>query len=165
MGLFSKFKAKMDAAPTGNPMYRDTMILIYNLTKKDKGMEFDVMCEGLGIKLVYVGKEDYLQPIGALAEFSSIPRTEDVYEGEGFSEVMAVLKNFTSVAMLDFKQRMKRTNGVANNFDLEVNMNEKHLNMNSLELRDMLHERKMAKIAKAEAELEEDVQEEAADEE
>ncbi|MBQ8589208.1 MAG: hypothetical protein IJ486_02005 [Firmicutes bacterium] len=147
MGFFSKMKSKMDAAPTGNPYYRDTMILIYNLTKKDKGMEFDVMCDGLGIKLVYVKKEDYLQPIGALAGLSCVERTDEVYEGEGFPEVMAVLKNFTSVGMTDFKERMRRTNGVASHFDLEAILNTKNMNMNSLELRNMLYEKKTGKKA------------------
>ena len=31
MGFFSNFKAKMDAAPKVDPMFQNTMILLYNL--------------------------------------------------------------------------------------------------------------------------------------
>ena len=60
---------------------------------------------------------------------------------------MAVLKNFTSVGMTDFKERMRRTNGVASHFDLEAILNTKNMNMNSLELRNMLYEKKTGKKA------------------
>jgi hypothetical protein len=42
---------------------------------------------------------------------------------------------------------MKRTTGVANNFELETILTEKNMNMNSIELRDRLHEKKMEAIA------------------
>ena len=147
MGFFSNLKAKMDAAPKVDPMFQDTMILLYNLDK-EKGIHFDVMCESLGIELVRVKEQDYLQPIGALAGISSVERVEEVYEGEeSFTEIMAVMKNFTSIGMVTLKDKMKKTAGVANNFELETILTEKNMNLNSIELRDRLYEKKMEAIA------------------
>ena len=146
MGFFSNLKAKMDVAPKVDPMFQDTMILLYNLDR-EKGIHFDVMCESLGIELVRVKEQDYLQPIGALAGISGVERVEAVYEGEeSFTEIMAVMKNFTSIGMVTLKDKMKRTSGVANSFDLETILTEKNMNLNSIELRDRLHEKKMEAI-------------------
>ena len=150
MGFFSNFKAKMDAAPKVDPMFQNTMILLYNLDR-EKGIHFDVMCESLGIQIVRVDKKDYLQPIGALAGIEGVERVDAVYEEDeeegSFTEVMAVMKNFTSIGMVTLKDKMKRTTGVANNFELETILTEKNMNMNSIELRDRLHEKKMEAIA------------------
>lgn len=147
MGFFSNFKAKMDAAPKVDPMFQNTMILLYNLDK-EKGIHFDVLCENLGIELVRVKPEDYLQPVGALAGIAGVERVEAVYEEEeAFTEIMAVMKNFTSLGMVTLKDKMKRTAGVADNFQLETILTEKNMNLNSIELRDKLYEKKMEAIA------------------
>ena len=147
MGFFSNFKAKMDAAPKVDPMFQDTMILLYNLDK-EKGIHFDVMCENLGIEIVRVKPEEYLQPVGALARISGVDPVDAVYEEEeSFTEVMAVMKNFTSIGMVTLKDKMKRTTGVADRFELETILTEKNMNMNSIELRDRLYEKKMEAIA------------------
>ena len=147
MGFFSNFKAKMDAAPKVDPMFQNTMILLYNLDK-EKGIHFDVLCENLGIELVRVKPEDYLQPVGALAGFAGVERVEAVFEEEeAFTEIMAVMKNFTSLGMVTLKDKMKRTAGVADNFQLETILTEKNMNLNSIELRDKLYEKKMEAIA------------------
>ncbi|MBQ2271445.1 MAG: hypothetical protein II335_06600, partial [Firmicutes bacterium] len=108
-------------------------------------------CESLGIQIVRVDKKDYLQPIGALAGIEGVERVDAVYEEDeeegSFTEVMAVMKNFTSIGMVTLKDKMKRTTGVANNFELETILTEKNMNMNSIELRDRLHEKKMEAIA------------------
>ena len=140
MGLFDKWKEKMNEATKKDPMYQGTMVLLYNLPK-EKGLQFEVMCESLGVQVVYVDKADYLQPLGALAEISGIERTDDVYEGEGFSEIMAVMKNFTGIAMVNFKDKMRRTNGVAT-FQLETTLHDKNINLNSIQVRDMLYAKK-----------------------
>lgn len=148
MGFFSNFKAKMDATPKVDPMFQNTMILLYNLDK-EKGIHFDVLCENLGIELVRVKPEDYLQPVGALAGIAGVERVEAVYEEEeeAFTEIMAVMKNFTSLGMVTLKDKMKRTAGVADNFQLETILTEKNMNLNSIELRDKLYEKKMEAIA------------------
>ena len=146
MGFFSNFKAKMDATPKVDPMFQNTMILLYNLDK-EKGIHFDVLCENLGIELVRVKPEDYLQPVGALAGIAGVERVEAVYEEESFTEIMAVMKNFTSLGMVTLKDKMKRTTGVADRFELETILTEKNMNMNSIELRDRLYEKKMEAIA------------------
>jgi len=147
MGFFSKFKAKMDTAPKVDPMFQNTMILLYNLDK-EKGIHFDVLCENLGIELVRVKPEDYLQPVGALAGIAGVERVEAVYEEEeAFTEIMAVMKNFTSLGMVTLKDKMRRTAGVADNFQLETILTEKNMNLNSIELRDKLYEKKMEAIA------------------
>ena len=142
MGFFSNFKSKKDSTPTVDPMFQDTQILLYNLDK-EKGLHFDVMCENLGIEIVRVKPEDYLQPVGALAGISSVERVEEVYEGEGFTEIMAVMKNFTSIGMVTLKDKMRRTTGVADRFELEAILNEKNMELNSIELRDKLYAKKM----------------------
>lgn len=142
MGFFSNFKSKKDSTPKVDPMFQDTQILLYNLDK-EKGLHFDVMCENLGIEIVRVKPEDYLQPVGALAGISSVERVEEVYEGEGFTEIMAVMKNFTSIGMVTLKDKMRRTTGVADRFELEAILNEKNMELNSIELRDKLYAKKM----------------------
>lgn len=145
MGLFNKIKEKMTEPTPKNPMYDGAMVLLYNLDR-EKGLQFEIMCENLGVKVIYVAEEDYLQPVGALAEISGVERVEEQYEGEGFSEIMAVMKNFTGMSMVDFKKQMKRTHGVAT-FQLETTIHDKNMNMNSIEIRNMLHEKKNGKAA------------------
>lgn len=140
MGLFDKWKEKMNEAVKKDPMYQGAMVLLYNLPK-EKGLQFEVMCESLGVQVIYVDKADYLQPLGALAEVSGIERTDDVYEGEGFREIMAVMKNFTGMAMVSFKDKMRRTSGVAE-FQLETTLHDKNIGLNSIQIRDMLYAKK-----------------------
>ncbi len=50
----------------------------------------------LKITVKAVKKEDFSQPIGSLAEVKGIEPVDDKYTGEGFSDEMIVMNNFTS---------------------------------------------------------------------
>lgn len=145
MGFFDRLKKKINSGVV-DPMYEGAVVLLYNLSK-EKGLPFEIMCENLGVEVVYVKKEDYLQPVGALAGISKVKTIEESYQGEGFEEIMAVMKNFTGMSMSHFKDKMRRTNGVAE-FDLETTINDKNLNMNSIEIRNLLYEQKQSKAQK-----------------
>lgn len=50
----------------------------------------------LKITVKAVKKEDFSQPIGSLAGVKGIEPVDDKYTGEGFSDEMIVMNNFTS---------------------------------------------------------------------
>ncbi len=129
-------------------MYQGAMVLLYNL-KVDSVIALEMLCDSLDLKYVHIAPAEYLQPIGALAEISGVARTEEVYEGPGFSETMIVMKNFTAVAMNDFLDRMKRTRGIYE-IDLRAIVTPNNLRWNSLQLREELAAEKK-KIEQAEA--------------
>ena len=62
MGLFNKIKEKMTEPTPKNPMYDGAMVLLYNLDR-EKGLQFEIMCENLGVKVIYEAEDDYLKPV------------------------------------------------------------------------------------------------------
>lgn len=71
----------------------------YNLDYQQK-LTLRFVCTQLKIAVRSVPKADYNQPLGALA--GQAPRVEDPYTGEGFSDEMLLMANFTSALLHAF---------------------------------------------------------------
>ena len=88
------------------------MILEYNLDKPQK-LKLMFVCGQLKIACRSVPRADYNQPIAALAGMRA--RVPDRYEGEGFTDEMLVMVNFTGNLLNAFLNalRLNRATGVA----------------------------------------------------
>ena len=75
------------------------VILEYNLDNAQK-LKLRFVCAQLKIAVRSVLKADYLQPVGALADAAA--RTEAAFSGEGFSDEMLVMANFTNALLHAF---------------------------------------------------------------
>lgn len=66
-------------------------VLLYHI-EGDRGRKLKMLFIQNGMKIRPVAKEEYGQPIGALAGIKGVPSEDSVYEGEDFAEEMLVLK-------------------------------------------------------------------------
>lgn len=84
------------------------VLLAYNLENQQK-LKLLFTCAQLKIGFISVPRADYAQPIAALAGVRA--RDEGVYEGEGFSDEMLVMANFTNNLFQAFMNALKRSHG------------------------------------------------------
>lgn len=110
-------------------------VLLYNFTDKERTDKVKFIFVLMGIKIKSVLKEDYLQPVGALAGAGQAERTQDVYEGEGFGEEMLVICNLTD-AQMDQMLAYFRKEKIQ--IPLKAALTPTNMNWNSLELHDEL---------------------------
>lgn len=123
-------------------------VLLYNFNDKVRTDKVKFIFVLMGVRIKNVQKEDYLQPIGALAASGQVERTQDVMEGEGFSEEMLVLCNVTE-AQLDRALAYFGKEGIR--IPLKAVMTPANQNWNSMELHDELvreHEEMQNYLAK-----------------
>ncbi|MSS64039.1 DUF3783 domain-containing protein [Velocimicrobium porci] len=108
------------------------MILLYNLSGTEKGKKIKKVLIPLGITIREIKKEQYLQPIGALAGIKGYEKTEEAYLGEGFLEEMIVMNHFSS-QRLDFVLKSFRKAGIER-IHLKAIVTPTNVSWNSLEL-------------------------------
>lgn len=65
-------------------------ILIFNLTDKSTRLQIEKALFPLKLRLRYVSKENYNQPLGALAGLKELPLAEEPYIGEELPDTMFV---------------------------------------------------------------------------
>ena len=58
-----------------------SVVLCYNLKETKKGRQVAMIFGFLGYKIRHVEKEEYLWPIGKLAEMEKVERETEVYDG------------------------------------------------------------------------------------
>ena len=75
------------------------ILLEYNLDNAQK-LKLRFVCAQLKIAVRSVPKTDWKQPVGALT--GACARTADVYDGDGFSDEMLVMANFTNALLHAF---------------------------------------------------------------
>jgi len=68
-----------------------TSVLLFNFTDKERVQAITRALLPLGIRIIKVKKEDYLQPLGYLAGVKEIAPTEEIYEGEDLKEEMLLM--------------------------------------------------------------------------
>jgi len=76
-------------------MAMNESVLLYNFEKKDYWNKMKMVFLKMGIKIRKIEKEDYLQPIGALAKIKDIERREEIYEGDTFEKELMIMNGFT----------------------------------------------------------------------
>lgn len=72
-------------------------VLLYNFQDKAKTEKVKLIFVLMGVRIKTVSKEEYLQPVGALA--GALERNETVYEEEGFQDEMLVICHLTDAQM------------------------------------------------------------------
>jgi hypothetical protein len=72
------------------------MVLLYNIEEKQIQKKYQMLCLRLGIRVKMVAKEQFLEPVGALSGAREVPLKNEVYEGEGFTDPMMVLKIYSN---------------------------------------------------------------------
>lgn len=89
-------------------MAENAAVLLYNLNQSEKGRKIKFILIRMGIKIKNIAKEDYLQPVGALAGIPGIERNELLYTENGFEEEMLVMKGFSEHQLNDFLNFFRR---------------------------------------------------------
>lgn len=106
--------------------------LLYNLNHTERGNKVKFLFVKMGVRIKNVSKEEYLQKIGALVGMEGMERSEPSYEGEGFSEEMIVLYNFSDRQINDML-RLFRDKDMPK-IGLKAAVTETNSKWNSLEL-------------------------------
>ena len=70
-------------------------ILLFHAPDKDTLLKIEMALFPLHVRLRRVAKEDYVQPLGALAGVKDIPRIEATYEGDELSDTLFVFAFFS----------------------------------------------------------------------
>lgn len=110
-------------------------VFFYNLNTA-KGRQIRMLCLKLGLQIRNVDREQYMEPVGALAGVQGFELTGEIYTGEGFQNEMLVMKGFSN-SMLDAFLRGFRTMKIAP-VALKAVLTESNCSWNSLELYDEL---------------------------
>ena len=84
-------------------------VLLFNFNDKTRSTKTTAALLPLGLKLVKIKKEDYLQPLGYLAGKEDIARVDAIYEGEELSDEMMVLVNLSSKQIDQLILGLKKT--------------------------------------------------------
>ena len=70
-------------------------ILLFNLTNKQTRRKVELALFPLKLRLRYISKEQYCQPLGALAGINEIPLCEELYTGEELPDTMLVFSGLS----------------------------------------------------------------------
>ena len=118
------------------------MVLFYNLDG-EKGRSIRMLCLRLGLKIKNIEKEQYLEPIGALAGIPGFECTGEVCT-EAFEDEMLLMKGFTNQMLNQFLtgfQKMK-----IEKVSLKAMITETNCTWNSLELHEELQKEHAAML-------------------
>lgn len=115
--------------------------LLYNLQNSESGQKLKLILLKMKIRTRTIEPSQYLQPVGALAGIKTISLREDIYEGEGFSEPMILLRGFTD-SRLDSLLGSMRHDGIS--VSLKAVLTAENQNWNSLELYEELKREHLA---------------------
>lgn len=107
-------------------------VLLYNLDEGEKARKIKMVLLKMKVKVRKVSKEQYLEPVGFLAGNKEMVSSGEIYEGEGFSEEMLVMKGFTS-GRIDLLLREFRKAGIEK-INLKAIVTEYNQKWNSIEL-------------------------------
>ena len=70
-------------------------VLLFNIKEKKRVQELQMICISLRIRVRLVKKEEYFQPVGALAGMKEIEETGQIYDGEELADEMMVFAGVT----------------------------------------------------------------------
>lgn len=74
-------------------------ILLFHVPDKDTLLKIEMALFPLHVRLRRVAKEDYNQPLGALAGIKEIPKLTEAYEGEDLDDTLFVFAFFTDARL------------------------------------------------------------------
>ena len=106
------------------------VVLMYRL-EGDRGRKLKMIFVQNGLRIRQIHREEYNQPIGALAGIKEIPRVEEVYDGDELAEEMLVFRGVYG-KRLDLLLAQMRKNKVAVN--LKAILTEHNVGWSGLQL-------------------------------
>ena len=106
------------------------VVLMYHL-EGDRGRKLKTIFVQNGLRIRRIPREEYNQPIGALAGIKEIPRVEEVYDGDELAEEMLVFRGVYG-KRLDLLLAQMRKNKVAVN--LKAILTEHNVGWSGLQL-------------------------------
>ena len=106
------------------------VVLMYRL-EGDRGRKLKMIFVQNGLRIRLIPREEYNQPIGALAGIKEIPRVEEVYDGDELAEEMLVFRGVYG-KRLDLLLAQMRKNKVAVN--LKAILTEHNVGWSGLQL-------------------------------
>ena len=106
------------------------VVLMYRL-EGDRGRKLKTIFVQNGLRIRQIPREEYNQPIGALAGIKEIPRVEEVYDGDELAEEMMVFRGVYG-KRLDLLLAQMRKNKVAVN--LKAILTEHNVGWSGLQL-------------------------------
>lgn len=89
-------------------MAENATVLLYNLNQSEKGKKIKYVLIRMGIKIKNISKEDYLQPVGALAGVPGLERSNLIYSENGFADEMLVMKGFPESLLDEMLKRFRK---------------------------------------------------------
>lgn len=110
-------------------------IFLYNLDN-EKGKAVKQLCTLMKIRFKSVSREDYLEPIGAIAGIKGVERTNVPFDGQAFSDEIILFKNFSDEVLYDFLKRFRQA-GIEK-VELKAGLTPYNITWNSIQLRDEL---------------------------
>lgn len=110
-------------------------VLLYNLDN-EKGKRIKELCALLKIRFKSVLRNDYLEPIGAIAGIKGVEHKNIPFDGQAFTDEMIVFKNFDDKTLEDFLRRYRQA-GIEK-VNLKAGLTPYNITWNSLQLRDEL---------------------------
>ncbi len=110
-------------------------ILLYNLDD-EKGQRIKQLCALMKIRFKSVVREDYLEPVGAVAGIKGVARRGLRFEGQAFADEMMVFKDFSDKALKRFLDRYRQA-GIGK-VDLKAGLTPYNIGWNAFELHDEL---------------------------
>lgn len=110
-------------------------VLFYNLDN-EKGKRIRQLCTLMKIRFKSVSREDYLEPIGAIAGIKGIERKNIPFDGPAFTDEMIIFKNFSDKVLEDFLRRYRQA-GIEK-VNLKAGLTPYNIMWDSFQLRDEL---------------------------
>lgn len=111
------------------------ILLFYNLDN-EKGRKIKLLCLRMKLKIRLITKEQYNQPIGALAGMEDFAALPDAYEGTGFTDEMLVFKGFSNQLLDGFLMELKKAH--IERVTLKAVLTEQNVTWDSIQLHDEL---------------------------
>lgn len=110
-------------------------VLLYNLDT-DKGRQIKQLCTLMKIPFKTVSREDYAEPVGAVAGIKGVERKNIPFDGQAFTDEIIIFKNFTDKVLKDFLTRYRQA-GIEK-VNLKAGLTPYNVMWNSFQLRDEL---------------------------
>ncbi|BFK19227.1 hypothetical protein F230042K4_05180 [Mediterraneibacter glycyrrhizinilyticus] len=84
-------------------------ILLFNLTNKQTRRKVELALFPLKLRLRYIPKDQYSQPLGALAGLGDVPPCEARYEGEELPDTMLVFAGLSDARLNQVLSALRRS--------------------------------------------------------
>ncbi len=90
-------------------LYMKPKVLLFNFNDRERSIKTTAALMPLGLRIIKIKKEDYLQPIGYLAGKEDIEPRDEIYTGEELDDEMLVMVNLSGKQIDGLIMGLKKT--------------------------------------------------------